>query len=86
VEKETIQFWLAVNDEGSRAVSFDSAADSITALVSDCGGAAVRTVEMTVSMALPSAVEAGTIEVPDETDADHGVETAIGEVKQVAAE
>ncbi len=85
MEKEDIQFWLAVNDEGSRVVSFDSAADAIATLVDQCGGAAVRTVEMTVSMALPIAVEADRLEVSDETDAAQDIETAIKEVEEAAA-
>jgi hypothetical protein len=85
VEKEEIEFWLAVNDEGSRAVSFDGAGDAITSLVGEHGGAAVRTVKLTVSMALPTAVEAERLEVTEE-DADAGnVETAIGEVEEAAA-
>jgi hypothetical protein len=84
MEREDIQFWLAVNDEGARAVSFDSAADAIATLVDQCGGAAVRTVEMTVSMALPTAVEAEPLEVSDEADAAQDIETAIEEVEEAA--
>jgi hypothetical protein len=85
VEKEEIQFWLAVNDEGACAVSFEGAGDAITSLVEEYGGAAVRTVELTVSMALPTAVEVERLEVTDE-DADAGnVETAIGEVEEATA-
>ena len=54
VEKEEIQFWLAVNDEGQKAVSFDGAAEAIGLLVNEHGGAAIRTVKMAVLMALPT--------------------------------
>jgi hypothetical protein len=84
MEKEDIEFWLAVNDEGNRAVSFDSAEDAITALVDKEGGAAVRTVKMMVSMALPTAVEADPLEVSEEADSDQNTEAAIEEVKEVA--
>jgi hypothetical protein len=85
VEKEEIEFWLAVNDEGHKAVSFDGAADAIGSLVDEHGGAAIRTVKMTVAMALPTAVEAERLEVTDE-DLDAGnVEAAIGEVEEAAA-
>jgi hypothetical protein len=85
VEKEEIEFWLAVNDEGHKAVSFDGAADAIGSLVDEHGGAAIRTVKMAVLMALPTAVEAERLEVTDE-DADAGnIETAIGEVEQAGA-
>jgi hypothetical protein len=84
VVKEDIQFWLAVNDEGSRVVSFESAADAIGTLVNEFGGAAVRTVEMTVLMALPTAVEVETIEVSDE-DVDQDIKTAIKEIETAAA-
>jgi hypothetical protein len=85
VEKEEIEFWLAVNDEGHKAVSFDGAAEAIASLVDEHGGAAVRTVEMTVSMALPTAIKAERLEVTDE-DAEAGnIETAIGEVEEAAA-
>jgi hypothetical protein len=85
VEKEEIEFWLAVNDEGQKAVSFDGAAEAIGLLVDEHGGAAIRTVKMAVLMALPTAVEAERLEVTDE-DADAGnIETAIGEVEEAAA-
>jgi hypothetical protein len=85
VEKEEIEFWLAVNDEGQKAVSFDGAAEAIGLLVNEHGGAAIRTVKMAVLMALPTAVEAERLEVTDE-DADAGnIETAIGEVEEAAA-
>jgi hypothetical protein len=85
VEKEEIEFWLAVNDEGQKAVSFDGAAEAIGLLVGEHGGAAIRTVKMAVLMALPTAVEAERLEVTDE-DADAGnIETAIGEVEEAAA-
>ena len=84
VEKEEIEFWLAVNDEGQKAVSFDGAAEAIGLLVNEHGGAAIRTVKMAVLMALPTAVEAERLEVTDE-DADAGnIETAIGEVEEAA--
>jgi hypothetical protein len=85
VAKEEIEFWLAVNDEGQKAVSFDGAAEAIGLLVNEHGGAAIRTVKMAVLMALPTAVEAERLEVTDE-DADAGnIETAIGEVEEAAA-
>jgi len=85
VAKEEIEFWLAVNDEGQKAVSFDGAAEAIGLLVNEHGGAAIRTVKMAVLMALPTAVEAERLEVTDE-DVDAGnVEAAIGEVEQAAA-
>jgi hypothetical protein len=85
VEKEEIEFWLAVNDEGQKAVSFDGAAEAIGLLVDEHGGAAIRTVKMAVLMALPTAVEAERLEVTDE-DANAGnIETAIGEVEEAAA-
>ena len=84
MEKEDIELWLAVNDEGSRAVSFDGAADAIASLVDEHGGAAVRTVKLTVSMALPTAVEAEPLEVSDEADAAQDIETAIEEVEEAA--
>jgi hypothetical protein len=85
VEKEEIQFWLAVNDEGSRGVSFDGAGDAITSLVNEHGGGAVRTVKLTVSMALPTAVEVERLEVTDEDADAANIETAIGEVEQATA-
>jgi hypothetical protein len=84
VEKEVIELWLAVNDEGHRAVSFDGASEAIAELVSDHGGAAVRTVRMTVSMALPTAVEAEPLEVSEEA-ADAETEAAIQEVQEAVA-
>jgi hypothetical protein len=84
MEKEDIELWLAVNDEGSRAVSFDSAEDAISTLVSECGGAAVRTVKMVVSTTLPLAFEAEPLEIIEEVDA-QDTETAIEEVKEAAA-
>jgi hypothetical protein len=84
-EQEDIEFWLAVNDEGHKAVSFDGAAEAIGSLVEEHGGAAVRTVKMTVSMALPTAVEAERLEVTDEDANTGNIETAIGEVEEAAA-
>jgi hypothetical protein len=85
VEKEEIEFWLAVNDEGQKAVSFDGAADAIGSLVGEHGGAAIRTVKMTVAMALPTAVEADRLEVTDEDVGAENIEAAIGEVEEAAA-
>jgi len=85
VEKEEIEFWLAVNDEGHKAVSFDGAADAIASLVDEHGGAAVRTVKMTLVMALPTAVEADRLEVTDEDVDARNIEAAIGEVEEAAA-
>lgn len=85
MEKEDIEFWLAVNDEGHRAVSFDGAAEAIASLVDEHGGAAVRTVRMMVSMALPTAVDAEPLEVTDEDVSAEDIETAIGEVEEAAA-
>jgi len=85
VEKEEIEFWLAVNDKGHKAVSFDGAADAISALVEEHGGAAVRTVKMSVLMALPTAVEADRLEVTDEDADARNAEAAIGEVEEAAA-
>jgi hypothetical protein len=85
VEKEEFEFWLAVNDEGRRMVSFDGAAEAIAALIEEHGGAAVRTVRMMVSMALPTAVEAEHLEVTEEDANVENIETAIDEVETVAA-
>jgi hypothetical protein len=85
VEKEDIELWLAVNDQGDRAISFDGSREAIAELVDEHGGAAVRTVKMTVSMALPTAVEAEPIEVLDEAGATQTIETAIEEVEEAAA-
>jgi hypothetical protein len=85
VEKEDIEFWLAVNDKGDRVLSFDGAAEAISKLVDEYGGAAVRTVGMMVSMALPAAPQTERLEVTDE-DVDAGdIETAIDEVEEEAA-
>jgi len=83
--KEHIEFWLAVNDEGARTVSFDGPKEAIAALVDEFGGAAVQTVKMSVAMMLPVAVEADHLEVSDETHVDQTVETAIEEVEEAAA-
>jgi hypothetical protein len=86
MEKEEIEFWLAVNDEGDRTVSFDGAKEAMAALVDEFGGAAVRTVKMSVLMALPTAAEADPLEVSDDDfGADQTTETAIEEVEEVAA-
>jgi hypothetical protein len=84
MEKEEIEFWLAVNDEGDRTVSFDGAKEAMAALIDEFGGAAVRTVKMTLTMALPTAVEADPLEVSDE-DADQTAETTIEEIEETAA-
>jgi hypothetical protein len=83
-EKQDIELWLAVNDEGSRATSFDGAADAISTLIAECGGAAVRTVRLLVSMPLPTAVEVEPIEVFEEIDAGEA-EASIEEVETAAA-
>ncbi len=54
-------------------------------LVDEHGGAAVRTVKLTVAMALPTGVEAEPIEVSDEAAATQQVETAIEEEEVLAA-
>jgi hypothetical protein len=86
VEKEEIEFWLAVNDDGDRVVSFDGAAEAIGLLVSEFGGTAVRTVKMMVSMPLPTGVEAEPIEVIEEdVDAAENTDAVIEEVETAAA-
>jgi hypothetical protein len=84
VEKQDIEFWLAVNDAGDSAVSFEGAEDAIATVVDAYSGAAIRTVRMTVSMALPIAYEAA-VDVSGEDDAGRDVETAIKEVEEAAA-
>jgi hypothetical protein len=84
-ENEDIEFWLAVNDEGDRVLSFDGAADAMSKLVTEFGGAAVRTVRIVVSMPLPTAVEVETIKVFEEIEADENTEATIEEVETQAA-
>jgi hypothetical protein len=66
MEKVEIELWLAVNDEGSHAVSFDGAKDAIATLLDEHGGAAVRTVKMSVSVELPPSLEVDHIEIVKE--------------------
>jgi hypothetical protein len=75
VEKSNFNVWLAVNEDGDSAVSTDGASDAREKLVDDHGGAAVRTVKLAVTMALPEVAEA-TVEVEDEAGETQQVEAA----------
>ena len=74
MEKEHIEHWLAVNDQGDRMTSFDGPEDAVAALIDKHGGAAFRTVKFSTLMDLPTAVEADPI---IEITAEDGDETTI---------
>jgi hypothetical protein len=81
---ENFEIWLSVDDEGNAAASLDGAVDSRTA-VDSFGGAAVRTVKLTVSMELPEAAEID-VEVPAHADQEIDVAaTCAGRDLEVAA-
>jgi len=75
MEKSNFNIWLAVNEDVDSAVSMDGAAEAREALVDDYGGAAIRTVKLEVTMALPE-VASVDIDVPDEA----------GKTQQIEAE
>jgi hypothetical protein len=76
IENERIDavHWLAVNDQGDRALSFESPEDAVSLLIDEHGDAAFRTVKLNVTMALPTAVEADHVEITaqdgDESEVD----------------
>jgi hypothetical protein len=74
MEKSNFAIWLAVNEDGDAAVSMDGASDARESLVDDYGGAAIRTIKLQLTMALPE-ITAVDLDVPDEA----------GEVEAVAA-
>ncbi len=65
MEKSNFEIWLAVNEDGDAAVSMDGPGEAREALVDDHGGAAIRTVKLAVTMALPEVHEVEA-EVPDD--------------------
>lgn len=73
---ENFEHWLAVNEHGDCAISFDSAEDAVAILVDEHGGSAYRTARIAVAMALPVALEADEIELGEDED---GVEIEEGE-------
>jgi hypothetical protein len=68
MEKSNFEIWLAVNDDGESAVSMSGASQAREALVDDCGGATIRTVKLTVTMARPEITAVG-VDVPSEAGA-----------------
>jgi hypothetical protein len=76
---ETIEHWIAVNEHGDRAASFDSAEDAVSTLIDAHGGAAFRTVKFSTAMELPTALEAAPVEIleadGDEAEVDLEEET-----------
>jgi len=75
MSKQIFEVWLAVNDDGDAGVSLEGGDEARDALVAEFGGAAVRTVKLTVQMAVPEVIEAE-VEVRDEA----------GETQEVKAE
>jgi hypothetical protein len=65
MEKNNFHIWLAINEDGDAAVSMDGAAEAREALIDDRGGAAVRTIKLVVTMALPE-IEEIEIDVADD--------------------
>ena len=75
MSKQTFELWLSVNDDGDGGVSLEGGTESREALIEDFGGAAVRTVHLTVQMALPE-IDETEIELSDE----------VGETQEIIAE
>jgi hypothetical protein len=75
MEKSKFNIWLAVNEDGDSAVSMEGASEAREALVDDSGGAAIRTVKLTVAMALPE-VSGVNVDVSDEAGETQPVEAA----------
>jgi hypothetical protein len=78
MERSNFNIWLAVNEDGESAVSMDGASDAREALVDESGGAAIRTVKLAVTMALPEVTEVD-VEVPDEAGETQQVEAVAAE-------
>jgi hypothetical protein len=75
MEKSNIELWLSFNEDGDAAVSLEGSAEAREALVEEFGGAAIRTVKLTMTVALPE-VEEVEVDVPDEA----------GEAQQIEVE
>jgi hypothetical protein len=73
MEKSSIEVWLSVNDDGDAGVSLEGSTESREALVEEFGGAAIRTVKVTVSMAPPEITEVD-VDVPDQAGETQKVE------------
>ncbi len=73
MEKQTLEIWWSVNEDGDAAVSLEGATEAREALIEDYGGAAVRTVKLTAKMVLPQVIEAD-VDVPDEAGVTQQVE------------
>jgi hypothetical protein len=65
MEKSNIELWLSFNEDGDAAVSLEGSTEAREALVEEYGGAAIRTVKFTLTMALPEVTEVE-VEVPDQ--------------------
>jgi hypothetical protein len=73
MEKSNIELWLSVNEDGDAGVSLEGPTEARESLVEDCGGSVIRTVKLTVTMALPQ-VEEVEVEVLDQAGETQQVE------------
>jgi hypothetical protein len=64
MNKREFEIYLAVNDDGDAAVSLEDGSTARETLIDDYGGAAIRTVKLSVTMAIPE-IEELDVEVAD---------------------
>jgi hypothetical protein len=74
MEKRSVEIWVAMNDDGDVAASVDGGAEARELLIDNHGGAAVRTVKLTVQMAPPEIPEIE-VEIADEAGETKTIET-----------
>jgi hypothetical protein len=73
MEKRSVEVWIAMNDDGDAVASVDGGAEARELLIDNYGGAAVRTVKLTVQMAPPEVLETE-VEIGDEAGETQWVE------------